>query len=174
MNKKELSIRDAIKLLAGKGKLSALAAKVVFTDVNKGTANVSFEGSNDFEMDVRLSAFEMTDYKKAFIVEPEAGSYVLISRIEDSDEFFISGWTEVKSMYLGGDKYSVVKGETLKTEAMKVQAIIETFLNVLQTPIPEAGGGANSAFQAALKIALESLDNGDFSNILNGKVKHGN
>lgn len=74
----------------------------------------------------------------------------------------------------GKDFGGLVKIEELKTQLEKNRQILQIFLQVLQTPIPEPGNGAPSAFQAALAAALGGRSPGDFSNIENNKVNHGN
>jgi hypothetical protein len=43
---------------------------------------------------------------------------------------------------------------------------------VLAIPVPEAGNGVNSSFQAALNTALSNFQNPDFQGITNKNFKH--
>ena len=71
----------------------------------------------------------------------------------------------------GGTLGGLVKADVLKIESEKDKDILDTFLQVLQTPIPEPGNGANSAFQAALLAALGTKETGVYTDLENPKIK---
>ena len=174
--KAEISVSDAIKKLAGKPKLQTLAAKVVSVNEAAAIANVSIEMLNDLEIEVRLTAFEMVNAAKAMLILPTVGSYVLLQRIEASDDFSIVSFTEVDSIYLGGKQYSAVKGETLETELNKNNAIVNALHTAFKNGTPPTiadGGVYANALLTALKAAVLSLPAANYSNIKNPNVKHG-
>ncbi|PPS21225.1 hypothetical protein [Brachyspira murdochii] len=76
---------------------------------------------------------------------------------------------------IGGDDFGgLIKIEELKKELEKNNQILQAILNIcLGAPIPEAGNGANSAFQLALSAALAGKTIANFSNIENTKIVHG-
>jgi len=75
----------------------------------------------------------------------------------------------VNGKNLGG----LIKINELKAQLEKNRVILQTILTVLATPVNEPGAGNPSAFQAALLAALTGKVPGDFSNIENTKVNHG-
>lgn len=81
-----------------------------------------------------------------------------------------SGTVELFGTNAGG----LVKAQELKTQLDKTNAVVQAILTVLAgVNIPEAGGGAPSALQAALKGALLGKAVGDFANLESTKVFHG-
>lgn len=79
-----------------------------------------------------------------------------------------------KTVELNGTEHGgLIKIAELKKELEKTNAFLKAFVQVLQVPVTEAGNGAPSAFQTALKTALSSLQLADFSQIENTKVQHG-
>lgn len=175
-NKSELSIAECIRKLSPQSKVQTLGAKVVSVDANKGLCTVLVEILELEFDDIRLTAFETDTPEKALLVLPKVGSYVLIGRIEGSDYWYLAQTTEVDEIRLGGKRYSEVKGETLQSELIKDN----TILNVIYTafkdgsaPTTADGGIYANALLTALKAALAALPIGEYSQILNDKVKHG-
>jgi phage gp45-like len=80
------------------------------------------------------------------------------------------GTVELYGKDLGG----IIKVDALKQELEKINSALNMMLSVIRgAPVPEAGSGAPSAFQAALTTALASAQTGDFSDIASDKVFHG-
>ena len=117
-----------------------------------------------------------------------AGSYILlpicfaggVPELKDGDAVLWSkdgGFVIARSdktVELNGTEHGgLIKIAELKKELEKTNAFLKALVNVLKVPIPEAGLGAPSAFQAALNGALSSLQLADFSQIENTKVQHG-
>ena len=64
----------------------------------------------------------------------------------------------------------MVLGDVLQEESNKDNAVLQAIYNILTgAPINEAGNGSPSSLQAALKLAIESLQLGDYSNINSDK-----
>ena len=79
-----------------------------------------------------------------------------------------------KTVEVNGTEHGgLIKIAELKKELEKTNAFLKAFVQVLQVPVTEAGNGAPSAFQTALKTALSALQLADFSQIENTKVQHG-
>lgn len=76
---------------------------------------------------------------------------------------------------IGGDDLGgLIKIEELKKELEKNNQILQSIITICTgAPIPEAGNGANSAFQLALAAALAGKTIANFSNIENTKITHG-
>lgn len=89
---------------------------------------------------------------------------------------------------IGGNRYSLVNGEKLKTAVEKNSAILDAIITVLlEASITETGNvtgtvgmtaitgtySGPSALLIALKAAIGDKDLGDFADILNEEVKHG-
>ena len=68
---------------------------------------------------------------------------------------------------LGG----MVKARELKTQSDKDKAVLNALLNIINGPaINEPGGGAPSALQIALKLALTGKDPGTWDNLENDAI----
>ncbi len=93
-----------------------------------------------------------------------------------------AGEVELNGTGLGG----LVKAGELKDQLEKNNKILKALLQTLSTPVTEPGNGSPSAFQAALKMAVDlaftvpgspgppAPQVADLSNIENDKVQHGN
>ncbi|MGE0635984.1 MAG: hypothetical protein AB7G44_04970 [Bacteroidia bacterium] len=169
MSELKEAIERMIKPLLQK---QVVVGKVKSVDMSALTCDVTVIGSYTRE-GVRLKAVE-DSVLKGFILKPKVGSDVTIRMVEnDRNMWELSAVSEVDGIYLKGDQWSLVKAETLKQVMDVNKQFIDAFKQVLATPIPEPGNGANSAFQAALNGVLSSLNWGDHSNIDNTNVKHG-
>lgn len=73
---------------------------------------------------------------------------------------------------LNGESYGMVKAKELQDELNKTKAVVDALVEAVSntTPVQNDGG---LALQSAIKLALSSLKTGDYSNIINEKVKHG-
>lgn len=170
--KSELSIQECIMRLSPKGKAQTLGAKVTRVDAANGLCTVLIE-ILDLEFDdIRLTAFEAADYNKCELHIPAVGSYVLIGRIEGSDSWYVSATTEVDEIRLMGKRYSLVKGEELQTQINKLKAAVELIKSAIAAAGVTAGDGG-AVFKSNIMAGLASMDSGDFTQLLNNKVKHG-
>jgi hypothetical protein len=150
-------------------------AKVIRVDKEKNVCDVLVTGSDKKVNDVRLLAVEVNPASK-FVVYPKVDSLVSISYLfMNSDTAQVTKYSETDDMELNGNRFGgIVKADVLKTELDKTNATVNAMLTVLNgAPIPEAGNGAVSALQGALKTALTGKVLGSFTAIKNDKVKHG-
>lgn len=169
--KSELSIQDAIKKLAGNKKVNTIAARVISTDSSKGTALVEIE-LFELELTVRLTPFEVDNPKKCLLVVPKKDTYVLLQRVEESDEFFMLRCSEVDEIFLGGDQYSLANTEKLINQLLDVKLALQGIMKALTTSAILAGDGG-ATYKNNIVIAIQNIKTGDFRDMENTKVKHG-
>lgn len=115
------------------------------------------------------------DDASGIIQVPEIGSIVLVGiKQNKKNTGFILKCSKVTSTIIdGGTNGGLIKVEELKSQYLKTKQLIDALTAVINgAPIPEAGSGAPSAFQFALKSALVAQTTGTFANIENTKVKH--
>ncbi len=176
-----------------------IRGEVVAVDKENDTCEVKpLRGGAEY-LDVRLKAtIAQTDVK--LVVYPAIGSIVHIGIIENNKaDTFVTQITEFESVLIqnktdfklhlnndlklevdakeivfnGGDNKGMVKSPDLVKELNKNNQLLTAIMGVFNaSPIFEAGGGAPSALQAALKLAVSGKAIGDFSNIENSKIKH--
>lgn len=186
-------LRTVVEKLAGnygKDYVTIIACTVISVDLpNRQITCLSVNGNTESELVADLSA----NNNDGIIISPSLESLVLVGItiqnnpvvlmtsdidsfliiLEDGSELLISAG---KIQLLGG-QWSSAKGELLQEQINKTNAVVSAILSVLVgITINEAGGGAPSALQAALKLALtvpEPLNVGDFSDIVNTAVTHG-
>ena len=73
----------------------------------------------------------------------------------------------------GDDHGGLPSWKALEPELNKINAFIDTFKQMLEIPVNEAGNGAPSAFQQAFKAAFSSYQNPDYSSVESQKTRHG-
>ncbi len=157
----------------------SFTAQVLEVDREKDTCRVLPDDGAEL-YNVRLTAVE-DSYQNKVVIYPVVGSYVMVSLIENLPTMaYVSKVGEIdevrinspKLLINNGDLGGMVKAGELREQYNKTKAIIDTLLQVCQTPINEPGNGSPSAFQAALNAAFAGKTTGDLSNIENEKVKH--
>lgn len=185
------AIKDTIKQLAGTFNKDMIAfVECTVSSVNAGAQTcdcVAISGSAETEIpNVKLSA-EAND---GVVIIPKVDSTVIVglsSRIgafvamfEDLDsyqivinetKFLISdGLIKFNDGSFGG----LTKSQELKTQLDKTNDVVNTILTILTgSPVNEPGNGAPSALQATLSAALAAKQVGDFSDIENEIITHG-
>lgn len=91
--------------------------------------------------------------------------------VDQVDKLLINCKTLVE--YNGGTLGGMVKAKELATESNKDKAILDLLLGIINgPPIPEPGGGAPSALQAALQAALAGKQSGVWTNLEDTTVTH--
>jgi hypothetical protein len=172
---KAAELAEALKALTRKPTVN-LVCKVL--EVTGKTCRVEpIDGGAEIT-GVRLSP--VTDSSnEGILIVPEVGSYVMVSQIKVNAADFVyyvsscSRITEFKMITTSGTVYSLAKTEMLVTELNKTNTLINALLAIINgAPIPEAGNGAPSALQTALKAALVGQSLGNYANIKNEKIKH--
>jgi hypothetical protein len=106
---------------------------------------------------------------------PHPGTPVVVVQTTDSMEFLIIAIYEPIKTFLNGQDRSGILFETVLDEINKLKAAVDALYSVIRSsPIPEAGAGAPSAFQAALAAAtLAITDTGLFNDrLVNPDVRH--
>lgn len=164
-------IQDIIKQLANiKGEKLAIA-EVLSVNKDKKLCSVRVT-SNDVEYpEVRLSAVNGT-ITTGFILYPKVGSTVVIGVIDGSPEAVVVMFSDVDSIELLGNTYSIVKAETLTTELNKMKATVDAITSALLNwaVVPSDGGAALKLYAAGL---LAGKTTGTYTDIKNEKIKHG-
>lgn len=130
----------------------------------KGTVLVLFEGG-DVRSPVLLPTSDQAgapDLEEGdSAIWTTSGGWVVVRQ---------SGSVELFGTSAGG----VVKAKELKAQLDKTNAVVQALLTVLTgASIPEAGNGAPSSLQAALKLALTGKSVGSFDDLESKKVFHG-
>lgn len=76
---------------------------------------------------------------------------------------------------LDGTYGGLTKTQELQTQLNKTNDLLTQILNIINgSTVTEPGNGAPSALQAALKVAITGKSLGDYSNIENSHITHGN
>jgi hypothetical protein len=182
-------IREGFKKLAAKvGPSCTLLGTVQSVDEDEMTC-VLYDEDSDLEFeDVRLRP--VLDGKESITQFPKEGTWGLAIRLEDEDDWMliaageIDKWrmkigdstievTDSGIVFNGGSLGGLIKIAELKNQLDKVTQILSAILSVMNgTTITEAGSGAPSSLQIALKTALTGKGTPDYSNIEDTKVTH--
>lgn len=147
-------------------------------DETAATCTVWDEDSQTTLYDVRLRP--TLDGNKSITLIPAFNTWALAVRIEDSEDWMVLAVGELAKYFItcsnvvinDGQNGGLVNWPDAKTELDKVKQFITAFKNCLSVPVSEAGGGAPSAFQAAMNSAMSSTAVPSFENLEDPKVKH--
>lgn len=177
------------KIQAKNDTVQCFEGTVKDVDIEKGCATITREEQPTLYT-VRLNSIvPATDDK--FIVYPAVQSKVLCCLVNNNKtEAAILKYSKIDSYEIsigehslvldgegitfnGGENGGLIIVKELRSQLSKNNEILNKILTVISgSPIPEAGNGAVSALQAALKTALANTSTGDFSGIENTKVSH--
>ena len=166
--------------------------EVTAVDTATWTATVLPVDSDAELHDVRLRA-SGDGAELGVLVVPKVGTTALLqligndpnlaylTQVDQAERVLVrgtgGGWLEVTGagLKLNGDQFGeLVKLPDLVHELNKNNQLLAALLAVINTaPIPEAGNGAPSALQLAMKNAVAGKLLGDFSNLGNPNVTHG-
>ncbi len=182
-------LSEAIKKLLNKSQSNCFfMAQVESVDKDNYTLNAKLEDSNLPVEGVRLKPSEGEGY--TLLQFPVIGSLVLLAQL-DKTEFLLLSCDQVETVlwkneagfameidengdliFNGGSLGGMVKVQELTVQLNKNNTLLAAILAIINgAPITEAGGGAPSALQAALKVALVGKSLGDFSQLENPKIK---
>jgi len=165
------TIAEGIKRLAGKGaKPTLLLAEVLGVNKSTGVVRLSCEALGIQDMEVDYYAAVIGGSK--FTLWPTVGSAVVIGNIEGSDQYYIVSVIAPEVVELRGADYTMLKGNEVKLELEKLKAALEQIKTAIQNA-PVAPGDGGASFKAGILAALSVFDTGNFSQIINDKVKHG-
>lgn len=192
-----IEIKNALKGLVSSDQMATIQCEVIA--VNEGTNTCDcrpVNGSAEY-LDVQLTSVASSS-QIGVILYPKVGTIAIITRVADSEsQMYLLKANEIDKVVIevaggfklkveenklnidaeeitfnGGSLGGLVKIQTLTAELNKIKVILEAIKVVLATPVPEAGLGTPSSFQAALNAALSSLLTPDFSQIEDTKIKH--
>lgn len=136
---------------------------------NDDTIDVADLNETEY-LQVRKIATEKT---KGFIVTPKVGSFVIISRIANSDDLFVSMFSEIEKIeFNGGENGGLVITPELKKQLEKMSKRIDGIMNALKNSATGAQDGG-AAYKAAIVTSLNTItDKESFSDIENKKITH--
>jgi hypothetical protein len=156
-------------------------AKVETVDLGQGTCQVLPVDGNPSYYGVRLVP-SVDNVVDGVVPVPKIGSFVICGKLENENDVFVMVPGEVTKyiikcsdggvIELNGNGSSMVKGETLQTEVNKLKAAVELIKSAISGAAVVPGDGG-AAFKTNLISALAAMNSGDFTQILNNKVKHG-
>lgn len=179
---KELSsaLARAIRILT-KG-ASIVDGKVTSVDTDAYTCDVEVGDSNGAVTIYDVPLRVLIGSRASVVEIPVAGSNCLIGfrdsdlgrpqlvSVHSTDKLLINCGSVV---FNDGGNGGLVKVEELRQQSEKDKKIIDVLLNVISgSEITEAGNGAPSSLQSALKAALTGLQSGSWDNLADDKVKH--
>lgn len=171
-----MELRDIIaNICKGLIKPTFVSGKVTSVDKTECTCEIQPNNGRATMFDVRLRALA-DGTSTGNVLYPAVGSHVLVGIIENNENAaFIAIYSDIDEYHINGNNNGgLAKAIEIEAEYNKTKDVLDTILSVLNgTQIPEPGNSAPSALQAALKGAIAGKSTGDFSNIQNSKVKHG-
>jgi hypothetical protein len=168
-------LRELVDKAIERKLMATVIGKVVSVNKSAFTCVVKATGTDEEYLDVRLLGAS-DDIPKPTVFFPKVSSIVGITPLFNSRNIMaICLITEVDEVLLNGGEFGgLVKADILKQELDKTNQLLDAILNVINgTAIPEAGNGANSSLQTALKSAITGKSLGTFDSIKNEIVKHG-
>lgn len=122
--------------------------------------------------DVRLRA-AIGNHQEGIVIRPAVDSSVILSRLDNSDELFVSMFSAVDSIVIdGGSNGGLVITPELRTQLGKLTARVDGIMDAINNGVPgSADGGA--ALLTSIKTGLATItDVEDFTAIENEKIKH--
>lgn len=166
-----------------------IEGKVKSVDKDKNICDIEpLDGGTEFQ-DVRLQPITGGN-TTGFFLYPKQDTNVLVLIINQAEAFLLSV-QEVESMKLfvgdnfkleidnqgnavfnDGNNGGLIIISKLQEQINKNSQLLQHILTVINTPVNEAGNGAPSVFQQALKAATSTDQVADLSNITNDKIKH--
>jgi len=179
MSKLTEEIRKKMDALQA-GMPQSLAAKVV--EVAEETCTLNFDGLKIY--DVKLRASENSENSK-FLVKPKVGSWVMMSRIHHSKNFYVSMFSEVDQVYVTSNLFQFNSGELgglIKIEKLVSRLnVVEEDLNTLKSLLTEWVPAANDGGLALKAKLLQSvppyvsstIEKTKVTDLENKKITHG-
>lgn len=166
------TFRELLNRLVQKGATLRLAEVL---NINKSAGTIDARCiATGFEMPgARLSSV-LNSSKSKVLFYPKKGSTVLVGIVDMSPQFLVLQMDEIDEIHLGGDSYSIVKGEELQQEIKKLQGVVDAMVQAFKSWVPPVGTpDSGAALKTTMIAALQGKATGSFSGILNETVKHG-
>lgn len=163
-----MTIKEAIQKIAANPIASGKAMLCTVDEVSGSTCKVT-----TLETEIELFGVRLqTEASNGMLLKPAVGSVVVVAPIADF-EFVVIMYSAIDEItLLDGSFGGLTKTQELKTQLDKTNEIVTIIHNVLTTWAPVANDGG-AALKAAAISALTGKTEGDFSNIENGSIKHG-
>ncbi len=160
-------IKEAIKaMMKDQEELYSILGTVI--SVNGAFCDVSpVDGSADI-LDVRLQV----EQSKGVLIKPKLDSKVIVSFLS-KNEAIVSMFSTIDGIELNGNDWSTLKTEDFITEINKLKGLVDAMVQVFSSswvPVAQDGG---AALKTALASALAGKTTGDYSQLKNETVKHG-
>lgn len=164
MNTRE-AIQNIVKENLEDSKLRV--AKVLSVDGH--TCNVETLDTETEILDVRLQA----DDSNGILVKPAIDSFVIIAPYADFEYVVVMFSAVDEITLLDGSYGGLTKTQELKTQLDKTNDVVQALVDSLKnwTPVPNDGGAALKTF---FNTTLGGKVKGDFGDIENPKITHGN
>jgi hypothetical protein len=166
-----MSIREVIQQIVRDefAEVYGVPCRVKTVDMSAKTCVCApVNGDADF-IDVRLQA----DPGNGILVEPKVNSVVMVQPINPHTGY-ISMFSAVESIkFLDGSFGGLTKTQELKTQLDKTNEVVQAIVDSLKNwvVVPSDGGAALKTF---FNTTLGAKQKGDFTNIENTKITHGN
>lgn len=165
-----MTIREAIRKIVEEhfASVNARVAIVKSVDTNAATCTVETLDTGVELFDVRLQAHPAN----GILAIPAVDSFVIIDAINETD-FVVVMFSALDSIrFFDGSFGGLTKTKELKAQLDKTNEVVQTLVDVLTGFTPGSGdGGAALKAYASAQLSGKSL--GDFSNIENEKITHG-
>lgn len=163
------------------GGVRSFMGKITAYDASDNTCTVEPLDGNPEYFKCRLNAADSDEI--GFVVEPKIGTLAVCLELGDENDVFVVYVEEFNSLkitavergkiYINGDRFSMVKAETLQQEVEKLNAKMKALEQAINTWMPTGALTDAGALKIAMSAALSPLPTADFSGIKNETVKHG-
>ena len=136
------------------------------------------EGTTEYQL---INVNLMASVDDGMLIEPVVGSDVRVTYTKTKESFIVQ-YSEIENIYItaktkiiyNNGTNTTAKADILKTELDKTNSLLNALITIISgSPILEPGNGSPSAFQTALQISIASKQLGDYSEIENKSILHG-
>jgi hypothetical protein len=163
-----MTIREAVQAMTKEGMVNGACRVAKVSAVSGSTCTVVTLDTDTELTDVRLQ----TEASNGMLMKPTVDSFVIVAPYSDFEYAVVmfSAIDEIK--LLDGSYGGLTKTMELKTQLDKTNEVLQAVVDSLKnwTPVPNDGGAALKTF---FNTTLGASVVGDFSNIENEKITHG-
>jgi len=111
-----------------------------------------------------------TEGKRGFVIIPKVGSFVIVSRLSNSDSLFVSMVSEVDSVVImGGENGGLIKIGALESKLNQLISEVNALKSDYTSHTHPTPSGASSAPTVPFTGTFSQFDKSDFEN---PKVTH--